>query len=358
MHISLPDGRSYPIHIGEGLIRKAGEYISSPRVIIVTDNNVEKHWLKPLLSSLSDKQVDHITLPAGEATKSFSQLEQLLDKLLSMKPDRKTTLIALGGGVIGDITGFAASTLLRGVPFIQIPTSLLAQVDSSVGGKTGINSKHGKNLIGSFYQPQAVIIDTETLSTLPDREMKSGFAEVIKSAIIADADFFSWLEDNHQAILNRDAGAVSHAINKSVEIKADIVMQDERESGVRALLNLGHTFGHALEVEYGYDGRLTHGEAVAVGIAMAFAYCAENNICPAEDASRCNALIEKSDLPVKLPEWPATETILGHMQADKKSENGKITLVLPHAIGDCFIEKDADDSMVVDFIDNYRQNWS
>ncbi|MDG1286622.1 MAG: 3-dehydroquinate synthase [Rickettsiales bacterium] len=355
MKIALPDGRSYPIHIGQGLLAKAGELIDAPRTIIITDENVAPHWLDRLTENLNIG-FDVIVLPAGEATKSFNLLEQLLNELLGLKPDRKTLLIALGGGVVGDITGFAASILLRGVPFVQIPTTLLSQVDSSVGGKTGINSEYGKNLIGSFYQPQAVIIDPDTLSTLPDRELRAGFGEVIKAACIHSETFFAWLEKNHLAILNRDTAALTHTITQSVQIKATIVEQDEREAGVRALLNLGHTFGHALEVELAYDGTLVHGEAVAIGMAMAFTYCANQGICSEVDAKRVIALIESSDLPVTAHDWPTAETLLAHMQQDKKAENGELTLVLARTIGDCFIEKQVDCASMVDFLRKYGQN--
>ena len=353
--IQLPDGRHYPIHIGEGLIEQAENHIQARRAIIITDENVALHWLEALKQALPAVS-DVIILPAGEATKSFAQLESLLDQLLSLKPDRKTTLIALGGGVIGDLTGFAASILLRGVPFVQIPTSLLSQVDSSVGGKTGINSRHGKNLIGSFYQPQAVLIDTNTLSTLPERELKAGFAEVIKAACIHDAGFYTWLEENHTAVLNRETAALTHAIEQSVQIKADIVMQDEREAGIRALLNLGHTFGHALEVEYSFDGRLVHGEAVAIGLAMAYDYSAKAGLCTLEEAARVKALISGSGLPITVESWPSVDTLITHMRQDKKAEQGALTFILLRAIGDCFIEKSVNEQSMIDFLQEYCQN--
>lgn len=349
MDITLPDGRSYPIHIGSGLLAKASELINTNRGIIVTDENVAEHWLEALQDSLTFN-TDTIILPSGEASKSFELLEILINELLSLKPDRKTTLIAFGGGVVGDITGFAASILMRGIPFVQIPTTLLSQVDSSVGGKTGINTEAGKNLVGSFYQPQAVIIDTDTLSTLPERELSAGFAEVIKAAAIANAQFFRWLETNHKAVLALKPEPLTHAITESIKIKANIVEQDEREAGIRALLNLGHTFGHALEAEFEYDGTLVHGEAVAIGMAMAFAYSA-----PETDAARLNQLLEQSGLPTQPPEWPDSDILVEHMQGDKKANAGKITLILVKSIGDAFIKKDVKPKALVDFIEKYRQ---
>ncbi len=355
MKITLPDGRSYPIHIGQGLLTKLGELVKAPRAIIITDENVAEHWLDTVTDNLAIGY-DVIVLPAGEATKSFNLLEQLLNELLGLQPDRKTLLIALGGGVIGDITGFAASILLRGVPFVQIPTTLLSQVDSSVGGKTGINTEYGKNLIGSFYQPQAVIIDTNTLSSLPDRELRAGFAEVIKVACITDVDFFEWLEAHSNQVLSQDTEALTHAITQSVRIKAEIVEQDEREAGVRALLNLGHTFGHALELEYAYDGTLVHGEAVAIGMVMAYEYSALEGLCRADDALRVGKLIKDSDLPVRVPDWPNAETLLSHMQQDKKAEDGKLTFILAKAIGKCVVQKSIDTTSMLDFLQKYRQD--
>lgn len=349
MDITLPDGRSYPIYIGEGVLARISELISTKRGIIVTDENVAEHWLDALHDA-TDFQTDTIILPAGEASKSFELVEVLLNQVLALHPDRNTTFLAFGGGVIGDITGFAASILLRGVPFVQIPTSLLSQVDSSVGGKTGINTAAGKNLVGSFYQPQAVIIDTQTLSTLPERELRAGFAEVIKAAAIADAAFFRWLEANHKDVLNLDPAAITHAIEQSVAIKAKIVEQDERESGIRALLNLGHTFAHALETEFGYDGTLVHGEAVAIGMAMAYDYHA-----PETDAVRMKQLLEQSGLMTQPLEWPEAEMLIEHMKHDKKAEDGEITLILPQLIGEAFIKKSVDTASLLDFIKKYQQ---
>jgi 3-dehydroquinate synthase len=347
--ISLPDGRTYPIFIGSGLEAKLTEITKDKRAIFITDEEVAPHWLGHFA-----KNSESVTVGSGESTKSFSNLESLLDQLLELNPDRKTLLIALGGGVVGDLTGFAASIILRGVPFIQIPTTLLSQVDSSVGGKTGINTQYGKNLIGSFYQPQAVLIDTNTLNTLPDREVRSGFSEIIKAACIADAEFFAWLEEHHQQILQREPAFLQEAIQRSVAIKAKIVEQDEREAGKRALLNLGHTFGHALEKEFAYDGSLTHGEAVAIGTIMAYDYAAREGLCNRADAERVRKLIELSGLVTKPPHWPDAQTMVKAMRQDKKAENGKLTFILPHGIGKAEVHKSAS----TDSILNYLQELS
>ncbi len=269
--------RSYDILIGDGLIANAGESIKplmkSDFAVIVSDETVAKFYLKPLTASLEKANIRcrPVTIPAGEGSKSLAAFGELMEKILAHRPDRKTLLIALGGGVVGDITGFAASCLLRGVDFIQIPTTLLAQVDSSVGGKTGLNSTHGKNLIGAFYQPRLVLCDTSALSTLSEREKKAGYAEIVKYGLLGDAAFFAWLEKNGAAVLAGDTAAITEAVTRSCKAKAAIVERDEKESGSRALLNFGHTFGHALEIETHYSDKLLHGEAVAIGMALAFA---------------------------------------------------------------------------------------
>ncbi len=279
--------RSYDIHIGEGLLNEAGRIIrpllKRPLAAIVTDANVAQHHLARLEASLAASGIaaKAIILPAGEKTKSFSRLAETCDALLAAGIERRDKVIALGGGVIGDLTGFAAAILRRGVDFIQIPTSLLAQVDSSVGGKTGINSAHGKNLIGAFHQPVAVIADTSLLDTLPKRELAAGYAEVAKYGLLGDAPFFEWLEGAAPAILRGDSQARIHAIRKCCEAKAKIVAEDETETGVRALLNLGHTFGHALEAATGYSGRLLHGEGVAIGMVQAFRFSERQKLCAA-----------------------------------------------------------------------------
>jgi 3-dehydroquinate synthase len=283
-------------------------------------------------------------IPSGEETKNFHHFEQLLDAILSLKPDRYTTLIALGGGVVGDITGFAASVVLRGIPFIQVPTTLLAMVDSSVGGKTGINTNFGKNMIGSFYQPLAVIADTTTLKTLPEREIQAGFAEIIKYGLIDDAAFFTQLEE--------EKISVTQAISASCLAKARIVAQDERESGKRALLNLGHTFGHALETEMGYDGTLLHGEAVAIGMTLAFEFSAEQAICSRADAARVKACIASYGLPTSpldiASHWNV-KALMRHMAADKKAKDDALTLILAKAIGQSFIAEKVDAAAIQAF---------
>jgi 3-dehydroquinate synthase len=293
--------------------------------------------------SMSDFAHHHLILPAGEATKSFSHFEDLLGKILALHPDRKTALIALGGGVIGDITGFAASVLLRGMPFIQIPTTLLSQVDSSVGGKTAINSPHGKNLIGAFYQPKAVLADIDTLKTLPKRELLAGYAEVVKYGVIDHPAFFAWLEINAPKILKHDTAAVTHAVYTSCEAKARIVQADEHESNVRALLNLGHTFGHALEKETGYSAQLLHGEAVALGTLMALHASITRGICPQTDFDRFDAHLKAMGMPTRLshirPDWDAA-ALTSYCYHDKKAEAGNLTFILTRGIGEAFICKD------------------
>lgn len=354
--------RSYPILIGQGLISQAhihlAPHIKSDRCIIITDEKVAPHWLETLERSLQRGNISTqaIILPSGEATKSFTQLEKLLGQLLDMKPDRRTTLIALGGGVIGDITGFAASILLRGISFIQIPTTLLSQVDSSVGGKTGINTQQGKNLVGSFYQPQVVLIDTETLSTLPEREMKAGYAEIVKYGCIDQPDFFSWLEEQGSNVLKQSPNELTHAIATSCQAKAAIVAADEREGGKRALLNLGHTFGHSLEAELGYDGRLLHGEAVAIGIIMATDLSVRLNLCPAGDLDRLKKHWQLCGLPVSFNDINHTWTIdalLHHMRQDKKNIGVSMTFILTHGIGKAFISHDITDTLLRDLLADY-----
>ena len=284
--------RSYDILVGDGLLAGAGKLIApilaEPRAVVITDENVEKHYLGTLEKSLDESGIDHqsIVLEAGEQTKDFSHVEALWGQLLDHRVERTTTLIALGGGVVGDITGFAAAVTLRGMDFIQIPTTLLAQVDSSVGGKTGINTPQGKNLIGAFHQPRLVLADIGALASLPPREMRAGYAEVVKHGLIADADFFAWLETNGPAVIKGDPEACRHAVLTSCRAKASIVQADETEKGSRALLNLGHTFGHALEAQTGYSNALNHGEAVAIGLGLAFDLSVRMGLCPGDDRDR------------------------------------------------------------------------
>jgi len=346
--------RSYDIEIGSSLLAGAGKQIASllqtPRAVIVTDSNVAPLYLDGLQQSLSSEGVicESVTLPAGEATKSFPNFEDLCEELLLLGIERKTTLIALGGGVIGDITGFAASVLLRGMDFIQIPTTLLAQVDSSVGGKTGINTGQGKNLVGSFHQPQLVLADMDTLNSLPKRELLAGYAEVVKYGLINDPAFFAWLEGNGTALIEGDSGVRTHAVLTSCKAKADIVAEDEKEKGARALLNLGHTFGHALEAECGYGDALLHGEAVSIGTIMAFEISVRMGLCPQSDLDQVRAHFDDVGLPttldaLKTDGWTA-EKLLAHMSKDKKVADGKITFVLTKGIGKAFLTNEVTDA--------------
>jgi 3-dehydroquinate synthase len=294
----------------------------------------------------SGVRTDEIVLPPGEQTKDFAHLERLLDRLLGMKIERRTTLVALGGGVIGDLVGFAAAIALRGIDFIQIPTTLLAQVDSSVGGKTAIDTRHGKNLVGAFYQPRAVIADIDTLNTLPPRELGAGYAEVAKYGLINDPAFFDWLDDGAgKKVIAGDPVARQRAVLACCANKAQVVAGDERETeGARALLNLGHTFGHALEAETGFGDALLHGEAVAIGCVMAFALSAELGICPAGDAERVRTHyagvgLRTDPVQVRGIRWD-TETLIHHMGSDKKVEDGKVTFILARGIGKAFVAKD------------------
>jgi 3-dehydroquinate synthase len=339
--------RSYDILVGEGLLAGAGRHLAplmgQKRALIVTDDKVAGLHLAALERSLGDAGLAYeaVVVPAGEATKDFAHLEQLVKRLLDMNVERSTTLLALGGGVIGDLTGFAAAILLRGLDFVQIPTTLLGQVDSSVGGKTGINTRHGKNLVGAFHQPRLVLADTETLSTLPRRELLAGYAEVVKYGLINDAEFFTWLEGHGPGVIEGDAAARRHAVLTSCAAKAAIVAADERETGLRALLNLGHTFGHALEAETGYSGELLHGEAVAVGLVMAFELSARLNLCPAEDAARVRRHLATVGLPTGLEAFGGrawdTQRLAQHMRRDKKVRDGRVTFVLARGIGQAFL---------------------
>ncbi|HEY9080945.1 3-dehydroquinate synthase [Magnetovibrio sp.] len=342
--------RSYDIVVGAGLIAQAARWIvpvlKRPRVVVITDANVAPFYLPPLLASLrdADVQCDAITLPAGEQTKSFAQFESLCESVLELRVERSTTLIALGGGVIGDLVGYAAASILRGMPFVQVPTTLLSQVDSSVGGKTGINTRHGKNLVGAFCQPKLVLADTAALNSLDRRQLMAGYAEVVKYGLIDDPDFFEWLEANAQALIDGDMDKRRRAILTSCAAKARVVAEDELESGKRALLNLGHTFGHALEAETGYGGALLHGEAVSIGTAMAFDLSQRLGLCSGQDRGRVTAHFSAVGLPMDLraldtAKWTA-DILLDHMSRDKKVEDGKLTFVLTRGIGAAFITRD------------------
>ncbi|HPF46389.1 MAG: 3-dehydroquinate synthase [Alphaproteobacteria bacterium] len=342
--------RSYDILIGENIIDTAADHIrphlKRSKTVIITDENVAIHQLARLRAGLEKGGIefDVIILPAGEATKSFDHLETLLNKLLSMRLERSDTIIAFGGGVIGDLVGFAASIYLRGINFIQIPTTLLAQVDSSVGGKTGINSKYGKNLIGAFHQPRLVLIDVTTLETLEKRHIIAGYAEIVKYGFINDPDFYNWLEKNGRSLIDGEETGMRalrrEAIKKSCEAKAAIVSMDEKESGARALLNLGHTFGHALEAENGYNDDLYHGEAVAIGMILAFQLSERMGLCPPSDVERVKKHFDDiSAQSISLFDFNV-DNLLKHMQGDKKMSGGKLTFVLVSGIGKAFLSNE------------------
>jgi 3-dehydroquinate synthase len=335
--------RAYPIHIGAGVLPRAAELLGArahDRYVVVTNAIVASHGLAALRGALRDAgaQVDVVLLPDGEAHKNQRTLDDLLTRLLELRAERSTTLVALGGGVIGDITGFAAAIYQRGIPFVQVPTTLLAQVDSSVGGKTGINHPLGKNMIGAFWQPHAVLIDTIVLRTLPGRELRAGVAEVIKYGAIRDAEFFAWLEANMRALLAKDADALSHAILRSCEIKAEIVVADERETGERALLNFGHTFGHAIETAQGY-GAWLHGEAVAAGMVCAARLAQRVCGLSDDDARRIAALIAAAELPTAPPAI-APDRWLELMERDKKVQSGVLRFVLLERLGHAVVRGD------------------
>ena len=339
--------RSYPIFIGEGLLAESGEILSrygrNGRIAVVSDAQVWDQAGPLLARGLHDArlQPDLILLPAGEEAKTWSQLSRLVEQLLALGLERSDHVVAFGGGAIGDVTGFAASVLKRGCRYVQIPTTLLAQVDSSVGGKTAINSAAGKNLIGAFHQPTAVLVDPATLCTLPERELRAGYAEVAKYGLIADPAFFAWCEDHGAALIAGDVAARLHAIETSVRAKAAIVTEDEREtSGRRALLNLGHTFGHAIEAETGFSGRVLHGEAVALGMTLAFRFSAERGLCPAEDAQRISVHLAGMGLPTALKDVGIVDSrpLVAHMLQDKKMLGGALPFILARRIGQAFVD--------------------
>jgi 3-dehydroquinate synthase len=338
--VNLGD-RSYPIAIGSGML-SAGSHLADAlagsQCLVVSNVTVAPLYFEKLKLGLGDAAADLIELPDGEAHKTVSTVQSILDRLVESKAGRDVTIVALGGGVVGDIAGFAAACYMRGVAFVQVPTTLLAQVDSSVGGKTGVNHPGGKNLVGAFHQPRSVIIDTDTLSTLPDREFRAGLAEVIKYGAIADTEFLGWLEDNMATLLGRDPEALALAIRRSCEIKAAVVAEDEREAGKRALLNFGHTFGHAIENTVGY-GEWLHGEAVAAGMLMAAA------MSDIEDAERqrLTSLVEAAGLPVDPPAAGAAN-LREAMKLDKKVQSNTIRLVLLRRLGDAFVTADYDDA--------------
>lgn len=365
--VNLAD-RTYSISIGQNLIVNTGPIIAPmlkrPFTVIVTDENVAKAHLAMLEKSLAASGVETISiiLPAGEVTKSYKYLAELCDGLLTAGVERGDVVIALGGGVIGDLTGFAASILRRGVSFIQIPTSLLGQVDSSVGGKTGINSPLGKNLIGAFHQPIAVLADLDVLNTLPKRQRAAGYAEIAKYGLLGDAEFFEWLDENVETIINggNDVSALAHAVQTCCAMKARIVAEDETETGVRALLNLGHTFGHALEAATGYSDRLLHGEAVSIGMVQAFKFSEQLGHCAkgtgvrvAKHLKRAGLLTHTNEIPGTLP--PLTK-LVELMRQDKKAVGGKLTFILARRIGETFIAKGVPEGDVLSFLEKDMQN--
>ena len=366
VNVNLPGSGSpnisYDIHIGAGLLRSCAPFLSPllkrPFVAIVTDENVAQAHLENLTQTLDSAGISHVTkiMPPGEASKSFTGLETLVDWLLDNKVERQDMVIALGGGVIGDLTGFAASTLRRGVRFTQIPTTLLAQVDSSVGGKTGINVPQGKNLVGAFHQPSLVLADLDVLQTLPDREFRAGYAEIVKYAAICDRPFFDWLESNLDALKSRDSQALSYAIAKSCQTKADIVAQDEKEHGARALLNLGHTFAHAYENLTGYSDNLLHGEAVGLGMAQAARLSVDLGLCPETDAQALVNHLASAGLPISQTDvkggpFEATN-LVNAMAQDKKVSQGVMTFILMKAIGKAFITNDVSAKQITTFLQN------
>jgi len=338
VQIDLQD-RSYPIYIGDDLLQKnalLSKHIRSKQIMIVTNEVIAPHYQSWVEAVLSGFNLEVVTLPDGEIFKNLDTLNSIFDKLLEARFDRGCTLLALGGGVVGDMAGFAAASYQRGVDFVQIPTTLLAQVDSSVGGKTGVNHALGKNMIGAFHQPRCVIADTRTLATLPDSELRAGLAEVIKYGLIVDAEFYSWLEDNLPALLRRESDALTYAIKRSCEIKAEIVASDEKERGRRALLNLGHTFGHAIEAVTGY-GQWLHGEAVATGMVMAMDLSHRLGWLNNNQYQSAKALIQAAELPIKPPVQMTPELFLNSMLRDKKTRDGHLNLILMHAIGEASV---------------------
>ena len=353
--VNLP-GREYMVRIGTGLIENAGAEIAPllkrPRVAIVTDTNVAGFHLDRIKAGLAAEAIStsELILPAGEATKNWTDLGKTVEWLLAEKIERRDIVIALGGGVIGDLVGFAAAILRRGIRFVQVPTSLLAQVDSSVGGKTGINSPLGKNLIGAFHQPALVLADLGVLDTMTPRDLRAGYGEVVKYGLLGDAVFFEWLEANGAAVLSGDKPAQLHAVTRSVQMKADIVMRDETEQGDRALLNLGHTFCHALEAATGYSDRLLHGEGVAIGCGLAFDLSARMGLVSQEEPSRVRGHLQDmgmkarlSDIPGDLPDATALLALMGQ---DKKVIDGQLRFILARGIGESFVTSDVDGRVV------------
>ncbi|MGR9152080.1 3-dehydroquinate synthase [Rhizobium leguminosarum] len=359
VHVPLGE-RAYDILIGPGLIARAGAEIATRlkgrKAAVVTDENVALLYLKALVASLDEAGIAsaEVVLPAGEKTKSFEHLITACDKVLEARVERNDYVIALGGGVIGDLSGFAAGIVRRGVRFVQVPTSLLSQVDSSVGGKTGINSRHGKNLIGVFHQPDLVLADTDVLNSLSAREFRAGYAEVAKYGLIDKPDFFAWLEANWKAVFTGGSARIE-AIAASCQAKADVVVADERENGQRALLNLGHTFGHALEAATAYDSsRLVHGEGVSIGMVLAHEFSARMNLASPDDARRVERHLKEVGLPTRISDIPGdlppAETLMDAIAQDKKVKSGKLTFILTRGVGQSFVADDVPASEVISFL--------
>lgn len=343
LQVDLGD-RSYPIYIGGGLLDNSDlllPHIVGSEVLVVTNETVAPLYLARLLAALPGKKIGTVILPDGERFKTLDTLATIYQRLLELRHSRKTTLIALGGGVVGDMTGFAAASYQRGVNFIQIPTTLLSQVDSSVGGKTGVNHPLGKNMIGAFHQPVAVLADVAALDTLPAREYSSGLAEVIKYGLIGDAVFYAWLRENILPLMNRERSALEYAVEKSCRNKARVVAADERESGLRAILNFGHTFGHAIETAQGYKG-LLHGEAIAVGMVMAADLSARIGNISTSEVDRLRSLLASANLPSMVPAGITAEDFMTHMAVDKKVADGVMRLVLLKSIGEAFVSSEYD----------------
>jgi 3-dehydroquinate synthase len=363
MIFTVPVGlgaRAYEVRIGAGLLDEAGARIapfqSRGRTAVVSDETVWGLHGARLTAALDRAGITAlpVIVPPGEGTKSFEGLADVTDRLLALELDRGDIITAFGGGVVGDLAGFAAAIYKRGVDFVQIPTTLLAQVDSSVGGKTAIDTPRGKNLVGAFHQPRLVLADLDVLATLDAREMRAGYAEVIKYGLLGDRAFFEWLETKGDDVLAREPAALARAVARSVEMKAEIVAEDEREQGRRALLNLGHTFGHALESETGYGAALLHGEAVGAGMALAFRFSARLGHCSGQDAERAVRAIAAAGLPTRLDEVPGhpfnADRLVAHMAQDKKAEGGRLTFILTRALGDAFTAKGVDARAVADFL--------
>jgi 3-dehydroquinate synthase len=348
--------RSYRVLIGEGLLARAADHlgpvIGEGRAAIVADEAVWDLHGEAMRTALPDAPL--VTVPPGEASKSWGQLQRVCEALLASGVGRDGTVVAFGGGVTGDLAGLASALLRRGCRLVQVPTTLLSQVDSSVGGKTAINAAAGKNLIGAFHQPSLVLIDPDVLRTLPDRELRAGAAEVIKVALLGDEGFAAWIEAEMPKLLGRDPVTLTHAIATACRAKAEIVAEDEREAGRRALLNLGHTFGHAVEAAYFYDGRVLHGEAVGLGMAMAYRYAERTGTCPGRERERAEALIASAGLPLRLADLPPADVtpggMLAAMRQDKKVEGGRVTLILPWRVGEARVQRNADEETLLGFL--------